>query len=388
MNSYLKTYPWLTFRLDLRQAKPRFWILLGEALSKCEHISGVPLRPATAKELHNVYLAKGIMATTAIEGNTLTESEVRARIEGALPLPPSKEYLGQEVDNILEACHEIASRLFSPGYSEKITIEQIKNYNRLVLKKLPLSSEVIPGEIRKHAVGVGQYRCPTPAECKTLLEKLCVFLNEDFQGSDLPRMAYSILKAIMAHLYLAWIHPFGDGNGRTARLLEFEILLAAGTPTPAAHLLSNHYNATRHEYYRLLDYASRSGGDVMPFLDYAIQGFVDGLREQLAIIREQQHDVAWRNYIHELFKDKTRKTNVRRRQLALDLSQINEPTPVSKIRRLSPRLAEYYAQKSPIVILRDIDDLIRMGLVEKTKEGIRAKREIILSFLPQTRRDT
>lgn len=68
----------------------------------------------------------------------------------------------------------------------------------------------------------------------------------------------AILKAIAAHLYLAWIHPF-DGNGRTARLMELRLLLAAGVTTPATHLLSNHYNLTRGEYYRQLDAASRTG---------------------------------------------------------------------------------------------------------------------------------
>ena len=52
--------------------------------------------------------------------------------------------------------------------------------------------------------------------------------------------AYAILKAIFAHLYLVWIHPFGDGNGRTARLLEFHILTAASLPYPVTHLLSNY----------------------------------------------------------------------------------------------------------------------------------------------------
>lgn len=56
---------------------------------------------------------------------------------------------------------------------------------------------------------------------------------------------YAIFKAVVAHLYLAWIHPVGDGNGRTARLVEFQILLSSGVPSPAAHLLSNHYNQTR-----------------------------------------------------------------------------------------------------------------------------------------------
>jgi len=41
------------------------------------------------------------------------------------------------------------------------------------------------------------------------------------------------------------IHPFGDSNGRTARLIEFYILLRAGLPDMVSHILSNHYNDTR-----------------------------------------------------------------------------------------------------------------------------------------------
>jgi len=90
MRTYLKTHPWLTFQVDLRLLEYLIWISLGEAQSKCEHISGVPLRPSVARQLHMIYLAKGVLATTAIEGNTLTESEVLQHLEGKLELPPSK----------------------------------------------------------------------------------------------------------------------------------------------------------------------------------------------------------------------------------------------------------------------------------------------------------
>ena len=84
MRTFERTYPWISFRLNLREAGPRLWLSLGEAASKCEHIAGVPLRPATAQTLHRLFLAKGVLATTAIEGNTLTEKEVLARLDGKL----------------------------------------------------------------------------------------------------------------------------------------------------------------------------------------------------------------------------------------------------------------------------------------------------------------
>jgi len=73
------------------------------------------------------------------------------------------------------------------------------------------------------------------------------------------------LKAVIAHLYLVWIHPFGDGNGRTARLIEFQILLNAGVPRLRRSFSSNHYNLTRMNYYLWLDKARRAGDGLTGF---------------------------------------------------------------------------------------------------------------------------
>ena len=198
-------------------------------------------------------------------------------------------------------------------------------------------------------------------------------------------MVYAILKAVVAHLYLAWIHPFGDGNGRTARLVEFQILLSAGVPTPAAHLLSNHYNLTRAEYYRQLDHASKSGGEIAPFLEYAARGFVDGLREQLHVIREQEWDVAWRSYVHERFRDRPGKNSKRQRDLVLDLSTVRHPVAAGKIPELTPRLAKTYAGISAKTLQRDLATVEEMELIERKAEGVRTRRELILAFLPWRR---
>lgn len=383
--TYTGTHPWITFRIDLRGASHKLWMLLGEAQSKCQHVVGVPLLPGVAKHLHQVFLAKGVLATTAIEGNTLTEEEVLRRIEGKLELPPSKEYLGQEIDNIVEACSLIATSQIRGSDSIKLNVEDIKEYNRLVLKNLPLDEDITPGEFRKHSVVVGRYRGAPPEDCEYLLEKLCNWLNEDFDIQPEDKIAFGILKAIVAHVYIAWIHPFSDGNGRTARLIEFKILLSVGVPTTAAHLLSNHYNLTRSEYYRQLDQAHKSGGNILPFIEYALQGFVDGLKDQIDIIKGQQLRVLWINYIHDLFRNKDGAADIRRRRLVIDLTGKNEPVPPSKIRHISPRIAEAYAGKTDKTVMRDINYLIEIDLVKKTKKGVQANIEIMSAFLPKTR---
>src|SRR5882672_5245593 len=113
--TYERTHPWITFNLDSQRFAPRTWMWLGEAASKCTHIAGVPLAPKIAKELHVVFLAKGARATTAIEGNTLTEDQVKAQIEGKLKLPPSQKYLQQEVKNIIDSCNWLIEDLKKNG---------------------------------------------------------------------------------------------------------------------------------------------------------------------------------------------------------------------------------------------------------------------------------
>ena len=382
MQTYNATHPWIKFSIDFRPALPQLWMLLGEASSKCEHIAGVPLRPQTAKEMHLIYLAKGVAATTAIEGNSLSEEQVLQHMDGTLKLPPSKEYLAQEVGNIITACNQIGESLRNGGV--ELTPERIKEFNRQVLNKLTLEKDVAPGEIRAHSVVVGNVYRGAPAEdCGHLLERLCQWLNsDDFKPAAGMETVYAIIKAVVAHIYLAWIHPFGDGNGRTARLVEFQILLSAGVPTPAAHLLSNHYNQTRTEYYRQLDLASKTGGEIIPFLSYAAQGFVDGLREQLERIRNQQWDVTWENYVHDMFHSRISRSDIRQRNLVLDISNSEKPVPPQKIAELSPRLARDYASKTYKTIQRDLNALEKMNLIERTADGVRAKKETILAFLP------
>ena len=123
--SYEETHPWLSFRFDLRRVRWEDWLALGEAAAMCRSISHAALDPDTAAEFHKLYLAKGVLATTAIEGNTLSEGEVRDHIDGTLTLPPSRQYLGQEIDNIVDACNELIRELAGHG---KISLTVEKNW--------------------------------------------------------------------------------------------------------------------------------------------------------------------------------------------------------------------------------------------------------------------
>jgi Fic family protein len=384
---YLQSHPWISFAsIDLQRAPHTLWMQLGEAASEIEHIAGAPLRPDVAKRLHSVYLAKGAHATTAIEGNSLSEEQVRELVERRLRLPRSQEYLGREVDNIIKAYNDITERLLGEE-DERIHPDEVNRFNRLVLDGLNLDEDVVPGEYRRHRVVVARYLGSPAGDLEYLVDRLCTWLNsDDFETEDPDmRISCAIIKAIAAHVYLAWIHPYGDGNGRTARLLEYRVMVAAGVPIPAAHLLSSHYNLTRAEYYRQLDQASRNGGNLVPFLCYALQGYVDQLREQLQHVREQQLDVTWINYVHQLFDDRDSPTQTRRRHLVLDLSRQAEPVAWSRLSAVSPRVVEDYASRTRKTLTRDINELVKLELVKRTARGYLANKDIVFAYLPARR---
>jgi Fic family protein len=382
---YERTHPWIDFRAtEINDVKPRHWMLLGEARSKCAHLAGAPLKPAVAQQMYGVTLVKGALATTAIEGNTLTEEQARGILDGTYKAPPSRQYQEQEVRNVLDALGELYQHVVA-GENIELTSALICEFNRQVLKGTDIRPGVVPGVLRTESVAVGTYRAAPAEDCQYLLEKLVNWLNGPTFIHDDPEIQFAIIlaKAVYAHLYLAWIHPFGDGNGRTARLLEFAILASCGqVPVPAAHLLSNHYNLTRDRYYRELDLASKPGQGTLGFLSYAIEGFIDGIREAIEMVREQQIQVAWVNYVHERFASlPNTKASDRQRSLVLAM-------PMDKVVRrddlegLTPKIAKLYASAGPRVLSRDLNRLEGLDLIHRAVKGYRARAEVVLAFLP------
>jgi Fic family protein len=358
---------------------------LGAVQSKIEHVATTLLPPGIAASLRTLYIAKGVHSTTAIEGNSLTEDEVHERIANKTELPPSKEYLGTEIDNIVAACNGIYEEVLRRE-DTALSAERIKTFNKRAIQGLPVAEHVVPGEVRECSVGVGHYKAPPWQDCRYLLDRLCAFLyNMDMSepSKDMP-IGLAVLKAIVAHLYIAWIHPFGDGNGRTARLVEFQILLSGGVPDIAAHLLSNFYNQTREKYYRELSAASQSGGDISGFLSYAIQGLRDQLDEQIKKIREFQWTVVWRDLVYWKFRSQTGDAAHRRRTLALELAQTCSAE-IADLRKLTPEIAVLYAGRTNKTLIRDVHELERLELIRREGKHVVVNGEILTQFLPSRR---
>lgn len=374
-------HPWISFEADLSKMSPSFWMLLGEARSKCSHLCQVPLPKLYAERLHEISLAKGVHATTAIEGNTLSEDTVRAIVEKR-PIPASPEYQVREVENVLRAYNWVLEEIRA-GRSPVLTPGLIADFNRMVLENLDdLETHVVPGELRRESVVVGLYRAPDFEECEELLIQMCDWLNsEAFTGKGPMRLPTAVIRASLAHLYLAWIHPFGDGNGRTARLCEYLVLVTSGVPTSAAHLISNHCNDTRDEYYRQLRYASESGGDVSNLLQYCTEGFVSGLSDQLQFVYDRQLRLSWQEHVAEQVTGRDVEMRQRRSLIANSLLGRGMVSK-SDLALLTPELAAAYAVCGPRTLTRDLNNLVSLDLLIERDGGYEARGDLLLNLLP------
>ena len=384
MREYEVTHKWINFTLNLGTAPYTLWLLLGAAESKCKHLAGIPLRPEKQKELNQVSLIKGVQATTAIEGNTLTMEEVGEIISrgSQFRMPKSYEYRQQEIQNMLEAYNLAINEIDKLG-SCRISLETLREDNALILRNLELPKDITPGKIREYSVVVGHYRGAPAEDCEYLLQRLFEWLTEDWRLGETHKLVEGILKAIVSHLYIAWIHPFSDGNGRAARMLEFRMLMNAGVPLTAAHLLTSYYNETRSQYYTTLAASSAYENGVVDFVQYSLQGFVDALDGQIKEILEEQLNVTWENYVHKsCFGGKLTSALRRRRDLLLEISNFKYPVLVKELRaRLSVQLLKLYQDK-PRMLMRDINYLEEMNLLERTREGYYATKEQMKAFLP------
>ena len=240
--------------------------LLARIQAARELIINSPLIPAWEKQLQREALIKQTHHTTSIEGNQLTLEEVSLLVDGKDVLAGEKDK--KEVQNYIDVLKYIDSLEESNAIVEEVLLE----IHRLTVKDiLPDSSA---GSYRKVRVVVGNpktgkvtYTPPLPEEVPLLTRSLLEWLNSDEVFDLMPAV-----QAGIAHYELARIHPFVDGNGRTARALATFILTKRGFDTKRFFALEEYYNEDRPAYYSALASTDARGGDLTEWLEYFLFG--------------------------------------------------------------------------------------------------------------------
>ncbi len=181
--------------------------------------------------------------SNAIEGNTLTAVETTMVIEQGITVAgkPLKDHL-EAIDHF-EAIHYVRELARQPA---PLTEMDVRNLHRLVvLRSRPDIAGRYADQGRTVLTDSGRHGFPSPAEIPALMGDFSAWLGT---AADTPENAFT------AHRRLVDIHPFNDGNGRTARLLMNFILIRGGYPAVAVR------PEDRPAYIAGLQQGQRGGG--------------------------------------------------------------------------------------------------------------------------------
>jgi Fic family protein len=343
-------------------------------------IRGIPLPPGTQRRIDALNILRAVRGTTGIEGTELSETEVERIILAPAEqhvLPRGRQRAEKETKNANNVMIFVAETLDrDPDYP--VTEDLIRTLHRLTTEGIDYP-ENDPGVYRSHSVHAGTYIPPrTRDEVRSLMAQFVQWLN---QGP--PQDWASPVRAIAAHFYLVSIHPFGDGNGRTARSLESFLLYQGGINTRGFYSLANYYYQNRIEYEAMLDEVRfKTNGDITPFIKFALSGLVAEQETVHEEILAQVMVIAFRDFAREtLIKDGKIGTKTGERMFHFLLELAGDSVSLAQLRRGGHPLSELYHDFTAKTISRDLNYLEDRRLIRIDNGTICANYEVMLPFI-------
>jgi len=249
--------------------------LLVRATVLNETIVDLPILPELASCIEPEIIYSSIAGTAAIEGNPITREDVQKIAQGEeLEIYTKKDQ--QEIKNLIKAYNFLAT--IGPLQEPFLVTEKIIcELHEIITSDIPDENN-IPGTYRNDIVHVGDklhggiYTPPKIlADIKNLMGEFTKWINSDELVQCNP-----FIRASLAHYYFATIHPFWDGNGRTARLLE-ALLLQSANIKYAPRELSNYYYRNVDEYYIAFSKSLKLKKNATPFLKFCLKASVESL---------------------------------------------------------------------------------------------------------------
>lgn len=259
----------------LRLLNPSFDSPLLDVLTDLEHLRRLQIQGTTPlpvfMQLKQVFHVLESLASARIEGNHTTLADyVEARV---IDGPNRSEQL-QEIANIERAMQQVEDSV-EPG--TPVTEHLLRGLQATTVDGLKREGDSNPGAYRQGAVKIAQaeHLPPEAPQVPDYMSELVAFINR----ADPPK--YDLMKVALAHHRFAWVHPFGNGNGRVVRLLTYAMLIKYGFRVNAVGRLLNPaavFCADRNAYYARLSDADAGTDDALErWCVYVLSGVRDEL---------------------------------------------------------------------------------------------------------------
>lgn len=331
-------------------------VALAEAKAAVLSLQTVPYQREWVEDLQELQLKREVAGTSRIEGAEFTEQE----LDAALADSPGQHFTRSQkqaraaqlaykwireipVDRPIDQAliFEIHARMIAGADDDHRPPGRLRGPDQNVTFSIPLHRGVSGGE-----------------ECERVFAKLCRSIQQEFRDHD------PLIQALAVHYHIAAMHPFLDGNGRTARAMEALLLQRAGLRSICSIPMSNYYCDEKESYLSTLAGVRAADHDLTGFLKFGLKGIAEQSRRVLADIRVNVQKALFRNLMFDLFQRlRTPKRRVIvERQLEILKLLLKESMQLWPL--INATLPLYNSMKAPTkAFARDLTELVSLEAV-------------------------
>jgi Fic family protein len=324
----------------------------------------IPFQRRWVEELQKIQLKMEVSGTSRIEGADFAANELDTAIKAE-----SAEKLLTRSQRQAKAALNTYKWIASLADDLPINADLIREIHRLIVTGCD-DDHCPPGVIRREdqnvSFGNPKHRGAAGGrECREAFVQLSKQVQSSFKEHDL------LIQALALHYHFASIHPFLDGNGRTARALEALMLQRAGLKDSLFIAMSNYYYDEKRSYLDALAAVRASGHDLTPFLKFALRGVAIQSGRLAEMIKNEVSRQIFRNLMLELFTrlENTRKRVIVKRQLRLLEKLLNAHGRIEFSELVQSVRDDYKSRKAPLpALVRDINRLQALGALRVDRE--------------------
>jgi len=319
-------------------------------------LTKIPYQRSWVDQLQVAQLKREVAGTSRIEGADFTDKELDAAMSATL------EQLYTRSQKQAAAAKATYQWIAALPRDRPVNEQLIRDIHTRIITGAD-DDHCPPGKLREQNInvnfGVPPHRgVEGGAECERAFGELCRAVRQEFREHD------ALVQALALHYHFAAMHPFEDGNGRTARALESLMLQRQGLSDTLFIAMSNYYYEEKINYLKTLAAVRASSHDLTTFLNFGLRGVELQCSKLFDEIKKNVAKALFRNTMFDLFEKlkSDRKRVIAKRQIALLKLLLDADSSLMEL--VDKTVASYTKLKNPAkAIIRDLNYLIELGAI-------------------------
>lgn len=374
---------WSDFKFEFTLGKQYVAELVGIE-GRRRGISGWVMPYPWVAQLEKARRVRSVASTLELAGTTVPEQRISEILDDDVRTSSNLGVVSPQarVIDVTQAFTWLKEQ-FDYKIKQKCSLETVLELHRL--STLSTADEHnVPGRFRLYEVASdrnltsGIHRGAPSGNLPALMDRFVEWIGSE----ELANRVHPVVRALIAHFFLATIQPFGQGNGRVSRFIETGLLYQAGFNVPGFHGLHDYYSQNESDYRSLLQDARNSEPfDLTEFVAFGLRGIRRDLEEILSYIHSRLYQVLYRRMLDEArlkrVSERRMVLNEREHSLLSYLLKITEPTETLAKQRLhrinlaelldDPFTTTLYKGRTRRTIQREIDRLEHNGFIQCEK---------------------